>query len=238
MRRLMIVLVGLLLAAGVLAPAAHSAAYAYPALDPSVTTLTDAQEAQASAGTAAQIAATPCRSTDHFTGSVTWLEHFFHCLHVPFDVYTLPGSTTAPDKTDDPNNTVQGPPVQPDFTPDTDASGGPACSWVYGHLVERCFQRGVPSLICMQYWSGSYYPYHCGPAHAWNISHSESLWTVVKRLTTSHFAQACAKGAFVGGSTAGVVMKTAGKASGIGIVVSSAMGCVGGLVNYYWKIPN
>lgn len=231
LRQLMITLLGLLLLTGLLAPAVSADTPQSVLSDPAVTTLTDAQEAQAAAGTPAQVASYPCRSGDHFTYSVVWMEHFFHCNHVPFDVYTIQGGTKAPDT--DPAPGV-GPAIEPGFTPDA-AAGGPACSWQTKHILEICYQRGVGHLICAQYWSGYYYPYHCGPTAAYNLTHAQSLWSVVSHAFTSHAAKACVRGT-VGGAATGAILKVAGASTGIGIFASLAGGCVGGLITYFWRI--
>lgn len=226
LRQIMITLLSMLMLFGVVSSVAR-ADVSPPSADPVVSTSGISAEEPAQA----DIAATPCRSTDHFTGSVAWQEHFLNCNHLHYDVYTIKGSTIAPD-TDPAKGT--GTAMAPDFVPDTDASGGPSCSWQYKHIVEYCLQKGVKHLICMQYWSGTYYPWHCGPAAAYNLTHAESLWTVVKNAFTSHAAQACTKGTLTGGGGTAVVMKAAGSTSGIGILAAAGFGCVAGLINFYW----
>jgi hypothetical protein len=122
------------------------------------------------------------------------------------------------------------------------AGGGPRCSWQTKHIVQICLAKDGPGasawhyhLICAQYFAGSYYPYHCGPTEAYNLTHAQSLWSVVKKAFTSHAAKACVRGT-IGGATTAVILKTAGEATGIGIAASLAGGCVGGIISYFWKI--
>jgi hypothetical protein len=173
-----------------------------------------------------QAQAYACRSTDRFTGHVAAMEHFLNCNHIRFDVYTVkePNPTVAPMATTTPTTTtaLSGP-------------GGPSCEWLAKHVLKKCYQRGIAHLICAQYWSGYYYPYHCGPVQAYNITHAQSLWSVVKHIFKNHAIQACTRG-MVGGSATAVILKTAGASTGIGIVATVGGGCVGGLATFFWHI--
>lgn len=170
-----------------------------------------------------QANASTCKSTDKFSGSVATIQHYLHCNRIPFNVYTMPVGTTA---------TVT--PALPSVRRVTSPTDGPPCQWQTKHIVEICYQRGIGHLFCAQWWHGDYYAYHCGPVEAYNISHAESLWDVVRKAFTSHAAKACVKGTVAGTVTA-VILKSAGAATGIGIAASLAGGCVGGLINFWWK---
>lgn len=175
----------------------------------------------ARAAEAPQTPAAACLSTDRFSGSVAAMEHFANCNHIHYDLYTMAGGTVA-------DGVVDGArPARP--------SAGPSCQWQTKHILEICYQRGVGHLICAQYWSGSYYPYHCGPVAAYNLTHAQSLWSVVSHAFSSHAAKACVRGT-VGGVVTGTILKVAGSATGIGILASLAGGCVGGLITYFWRI--
>lgn len=170
-----------------------------------------------------------CKSTDRFTGKVVAMEHFLNCLHIRYDVYTVKEPSPAV------RYASPAPSVQPATTMQPAGPGGPSCEWAAKHLVKRCYSRGVAHLICMQYWSGYYYPYHCGPAQAYNITHSEGMWSVVKHLFHNRGVQACTRGMVGGGATA-IILKTAGEATGIGVVATLGGGCVGGLVTFFWHV--
>lgn len=174
-----------------------------------------------------QAQAYTCKSTDRFTGNVTAMEHFLNCAHIRFDVYTVKEPSPAIRQASAPStststNTMSGP-------------GGPSCEWLDKNILKKCYSRGIPHLICAQYWSGYYYPYHCGPVTAYNITHAEGMWSVVKRIFKNHAVQACTRG-MVGGSATAVILKTAGASTGIGIVATVGGGCVGGLATFFWHI--
>lgn len=179
-----------------------------------------------------QAQAYACKSTDKFSGTVSDMVHFVRCNHIPYALYTM----------GDPRVQASWTPAAAPKSPDVTAPGGPRCAWQTKHIVQICLAKSGSGagtwayhLICAQYWSGSYYPYHCGPAQAYNLTHAEGLWSVVKRAFTSHAARACVRGT-IAGSTTAVILKAAGSATGIGVVASLAGGCVGGIITYFWKI--
>jgi hypothetical protein len=147
------------------------------------------------------------------------MEHYLRCNHIPYEVVT--------------NREVL---ASKRFARrEITAAEGPSCQWSLKHVLEVCYQRGIPHLICAQYWAGSYYPYHCGPVEAYNITHAQGLWSVVRKAFTNSYSKACIKGS-VGGTLSATIVRSAGASTGgIGIIAALGGGCVGGLVTFFWK---
>jgi hypothetical protein len=159
-----------------------------------------------------------CASTDKFSGSIATMEAFMACSHIPYRVYTNTGTTATP----------QAVPM----------AGGPSCQWQSKNVVEICSVNGGQKyIVCVQYFAGNYYPYHCGPGTAYSLTHAQGLWDAVKALFTSHNAQACVRGA-IAPAGVGAIFKSAGSLTGIGIIIGTAIGCVGGIIAFNWKIPS
>jgi hypothetical protein len=173
---------------------------------------------------AAPAQASTCAKIGKFTGSKAHMERWLRCKHVPFTVVHVPAPTMTLAV------------VQPD-------SGGPSCEWLASStdgigeakhsVVKACYSKGVPHLICSKWFAGSFYPYHCGPLQAYSRSHAKSLWEWIKDHYPFKAALACGHGE-VTGIIAGVIVGLAG-GGWLDLAAGTVGGCVGGVINYYWK---
>ncbi len=162
-----------------------------------------------------------CHRGDPFGPSVKQMKHFFWCKtgrRIQVVGSVVPTITAA---------------GQPKETP-RPLSGGPSCEWYAYHVAKVCYHSGgIPQFLCTRYYADeTVYGWHCGATEAFNRAHAEGLWSVVKRLFTSHQAKRC----LVGSSPsvmAGVIVR-GGPAGPWGIAASAGAGCVAGILSYWW----
>jgi hypothetical protein len=151
------------------------------------------------------------------------MQHVFACLNhgrkMPVLKHRNPTWTFAPAAT---------------ATPD---AGGPSCEWAYHYVAKWCYSRTIPYLICDQYFVGGFvlYGHHCANTYYDSGQSISALWDVVKGVYRNHGLRHCAVGALAGGGAkwADAIIE-GGRATPIGIMVVSGIGCVGGVMNYYW----
>jgi hypothetical protein len=150
------------------------------------------------------------------------MEHWLNCHNIPYDVIQSVGTTVT--VTDSHGN--------PETLPD---SGGPSCQWQVHHVMEYCYQRGVPHMECSKYVMGSRYVDNCMPLSYYTEDNGKSLWSYVKGVFTTHAAKACEDEAGGAAITGAIVMAPGGlKGAVLGFVGGAVGGCVGGLLHFYY----
>ena len=169
-----------------------------------------------------------CHRTDKFGPSITSMQHFFHCAT---------GRYLPVVKHRDPNPTLGA------TVPDAGqamAPGGPSCDWAIHYFAKWCYSRGVPYLICDQFFynkSLELHGHHCANPYYDDGQSFKNLWHHVKNVTKNHFLRRCTLGAVGGAGTpiiTGIVVKGAESSGPAGIVIGAGVGCVTGGLSYWW----
>lgn len=171
-----------------------------------------------------------CYRSDRFTGSVAQMEHWLKCKHATYRVVDYQGPNPPP--------------------PPTTDGVYPSCYWTAGpaklKVAKVCYNsQNVPTLTCIKYYKGEKFADHCTPAAYVNMVSMTGGWFTtagawaggLAGYVHDHFptsaAKACIETAIPGGGT-GLIVKLLGTGKAIGIYAGLAMGCVGGLVRFWW----
>jgi hypothetical protein len=168
-----------------------------------------------------------CHRSDKFGPGIKSMQHFFHCAT---------GRYLRVVKHRDPN------PVVAETGPDTERPmvGGPSCEWARHYFAKWCYSRGVPQLICDQFFynkSLELHGHHCANPYYDDGQSFKNLWKHVVNVTKNHFLRRCTLGAVGGAGTpiiTGVIVKGAESTGPAGIAIGAGVGCVSGGLSYWW----
>jgi hypothetical protein len=162
-----------------------------------------------------------CHRSDGFGPSLSKAQHFAYCvLGHRADVVWYRGGTQATAAAPD--------------------SGGPSCEWAEYHIAKWCYSKGVPHLVCDQYFIGlTLFGHHCSNTYFDNPDTFKALYHHVVNVFHNHPLQRCTVGALASYTkdklVAALVVRGASAGTGpLGIAVGMGVGCVFGALTYWF----
>jgi hypothetical protein len=166
-----------------------------------------------------------CHNSDVFGPDVASMKHVYSCLNggraIQVLQYHNPGGVLATQLQSDPD------------------AGGPSCDWAIHYFAKWCYSAGLPYLICDQFFYNTnldLHGHHCANPFYDDGQSFSDLWDHVVNLTQNHVFRKCTVGALIGGTGKWAGAVVVGDSAGpVGIMVLAGIGCVGGVISYYWN---